>query len=442
MLGTGVKALYSLAGEPLLAHVLKTVSGCAPMVRHVVFGAEPVRALFTDNDIVWHRQSEQRGTAHALAQAIPHIEDDTRVIVLYADVPLLRAETIKQLLALLDKADLAILTANTDNPHGFGRIVRNTDGALTQIVEHRDATDEQHHIKEINTGVMVAHGRTFKRLLPKINCDNAQGEYYLTDCVGLAIADGLTVTARMLDDASQATGINTPKELHAAERILQHQRAEALMEQGVIVRDAARLDIRGHIQAGRDVTLDINVVLEGSVCLGDGVSVGAQCILKNVTLGEGTVIKPMTIMDGVRTGRNCTIGPYARIRPDTTLEDEVSIGNYVEVKKSLIKHGSKANHLSYIGDSTVGKAVNIGAGIITCNYDGRHKHPTVIGDRVFVGSGTQLVAPITIGDDATIGAGSTLTRNVEAGKLTLSRTAQKTIKGWKRPGQRKTEKKS
>ena len=440
------KAMCLLGGAPLLEHVLDAMSGVSSRAPLVVVGheAESVRAHFAGDKygIEWRNQEKALGTGDAVRCALDDVGDDERVAVLYADVPLLRAETVERLAGVLkggdgdagdaEGADVAFLTTKPDNPYGYGRVVRDAEGAVVRIVEQADLGEEHADIDEVNTGVLAAYGRHLKSLVGKLGCDNAQGEYYLTDCIRLAVEGGLRVRAVVLDDGVQALGVNTAAELHRAERRLYRRRADELMEGGVVVHDAERLDVRGTVSAGSDVEIDVGVILEGEVRLGDGVRIGAHCVLKNVEIGDGTEVKPMTLMEGARTGRECVVGPFARIRPETVLDDGAMIGNYVEVKNSRIGGESKAGHLSYIGDTTLGAKVNVGAGVITCNYDGARKHPTEIGDRVFIGSGTQLVAPITIGDDATIGAGSTLTRDAASGGLTLSRVVQKTVKGWKR----------
>ena len=454
MRGDKPKALRMLGGKPLLAHILETLEtvGDLPppcVVIHSDMKDEidtHINEWFGDArpeikwpEIKWCLQKKPLGTGDAVRCAMEDVADDARVVVLYADVPLIRAETIKQLADTLDNSAMTILTMHIEKPFGYGRIKRSDDGNVLGIVEQSDLAQGDEAIREVNTGVLAGRAEVLKAMLAKVDCKNAQGEYYLTDCVALAIEANNEVRAIVLNDATEAMGVNTNAELCRAERQFYRRRADALIEKGVYVRDPDRLDIRGELEVGDDVEIDIGVIFEGTVRLGKGVRIGAHCVLKDVDVGDASEIKPMTLIEGARIGRDCRVGPFARIRPDTTLDDGVGIGNYVEVKKSRVGKDSKAGHLSYIGDSTVGAGVNVGAGVITCNYDGESKHATQVGDRVFIGSGTQLVAPLTIGDDATIGAGSTLTRDAPAGALTLSRTPQKTHETWKRRGRESEE---
>ncbi len=427
------KVLHEIGGKPMLGHVLDAARAVSPAAIHVVVGsgAEAVRGAI-GGGVRWHEQNERLGTAHALRCAQDALGGEDHVLVLYGDVPLIAPGTLKALIATLDDADVAVLTQELDDPTGYGRIIRDADGAVVRIVEERDATPEQAAVKETSTGVIAARSGSLPGLLAQIGKDNAQGEYYLTDCVMLAIKSGLKI-AVCKTRGDEALGVNTAQQLEQAERRFQLARAEQLTAQGVIVRDARRLDVRGEVSAGRDVTLDANVLLEGRVELGDGVSVGANCVLRDASIGNNTTIEPFSIVESSRVGESCTIGPFARIRPEVALAEGVKIGNFVEIKKSTVGAGSKINHLSYVGDSKVGQGVNVGAGTITCNYDGVEKHRTIIGDNVFIGSDTQLVAPVKIGDGATIGAGSTITRDADAGVLTLSRSEQKTVPGWRPP---------
>ncbi len=429
------KVLHEIGGKPMLRHVFEVARALTPAEIHVVVGdnADAAGAALDDSTVRWHEQRERLGTAHALQCAQAALGGDNRVLVLYGDVMFVNPDTLKSLLAALDDADLAVLTRKLHNPAGYGRIVRDDSGEIARIVEERDATPEEAAITETNTGIIAARGGCLPALLERVGKGNVQGECYLTDCAELAIKDGLKVTTWTTSDASEGWGVNTPRELEAAERHIQLARARQLMAQGVIVRDARRLDVRGEVSAGRDVIIDINVVLEGRVELGDDVRISANCVLRDVSLGAGTTVEPFSIVESSRTGKNCVIGPFARIRPEVELADKVKIGNFVEVKKSAVGDNSKINHLSYIGDSTIGRSVNVGAGTITCNYDGAQKHRTIIGDNVFVGSGTQIVAPVKIGDGATIGAGSTITRDAGADTLSLSRSEQKAVPGWRRP---------
>jgi len=432
----GPKVLCDLGGAPLLAHVIGMMRRLGAGAVHIVVGhgADRVREAFGgDDNLVWHEQREQLGTAHAVSCALPALGDADTALITYADMPLIHAGTYRGVLDGLARADLALLTADVAAPAGYGRILRDGRGAITGIVEEADATPEQRAIAEVNLGVMAAKTKVLRELIAKVGNDNNQREYYLTDCAAAAVAGGLRVASSGLRDESEAAGVNDRVQLERAERILQRRRVHGLMERGACVRDASRLDVRGEVELGRNVLFDVGVVLEGAVELGDDVSVGAYSMLRDVSVGAGSVIKPYSIVEDAQIGARCFIGPYARIRPQTVLADEVHVGNFVEVKKSVIGAGSKANHLSYIGDSEIGAAVNVGAGVITCNYDGADKHRTVIGDDVFIGSDTQLVAPVAVGDGATIGAGSTITRDAGAGALTLSRSEQKSVANWRRP---------
>lgn len=434
----GPKVLCDLGGAPLLGHVIGAVRRLGPDAVHVVVGhgADAVRATFAGDDLVWHEQREQRGTAHAVSCALPALSDDAVALITYGDMPLIYLDTYRGVLADLARGDVSLLTAQIGLPTGYGRVLRDERGEITGIVEERDATPEQRAVMEVNLGVMAAKASVLRDAIAEVGCDNSQREYYLTDCVGVAAARGLRAVAREVLEMTEARGVNDRMQLESAERMLQQRRVYALMAEGAGVRDANRLDVRGDVTLGANVLFDVGVVLEGDVVLGDEVRIGAYSVLRDVTIGAGSVIEPYSSIDGARIGARCRVGPYARIRPQTVLADEVGIGNFVEVKKSEIGAATKINHLSYIGDSEVGAATNVGAGVITCNYDGAAKHRTVIGDDVFIGSNSQIVAPVTIGAGATIGAGSTITRDAEADALTLTRGEQKTVKGWRRPGKR------
>jgi len=432
----GPKVLCDLGGAPLLGHVIGMMRRLGAGEVHIVVGhgGDRVREAFGgDGGLVWHEQREQLGTAHAVSCALPALGDDDTALITYGDMPLIHAGTYRGVLDGLAHADLALLTADVAAPAGYGRILRDARGGIAGIVEEADATPEQRAITEVNLGVMAAKARVLRALIAEVGNDNNQREYYLTDCAGAAVAGNLRLASSGLRDASEAAGVNDRIQLEHAERILQRRRVHSLMARGACVRDASRLEVRAEVEIGQNVLFDVGVVLEGGVELGDDVSVGAYSMLRDVSIGAGTVIKPYSIVEDAQIGARCRVGPYARIRPQTVLADEVHVGNFVEVKKSVIGAGSKANHLSYIGDSEIGAAVNVGAGVITCNYDGADKHRTVIGDDVFIGSDTQLVAPVAVGDGATIGAGSTITRDADAGALTLSRSEQKTVAGWRRP---------
>jgi len=437
------KVLHALAGKPLVWHVVQTASELGAATCHVVYGhgGERVREWFDQGPdagrfkLNWVLQAEQKGTGHAVQQAMGQVPENGQVLVLYGDVPLLRAATLQPLVM---RKGVALLTAVLDDPRGYGRILRDLDEAVTGIVEEADATPEQRAVGEINTGVMAAPARLLKRWLPKLKSDNAKHEYYLTDVVGLAVGEGVEVTGLPATDSAEILGINDRAQLALVERIFQRRQAEQLMRHGLTLLDPERFDLRGKLRHSTDVVIDVGVVLEGDVHLEDGVYIGPYCHLRDVKLGAGTRIESHSVMDNVTAGRRCRIGPFARVRPETVLGDEVHIGNFVEVKRSRIGAGSKANHLAYLGDAEIGRAVNVGAGTITCNYDGANKHVTVIEDDVFIGSDTQLVAPVKVGRGATIGAGSTITKDVPPNALTVCRAKeQKTYTGWQRPQKKK-----
>ncbi|MGM0475670.1 MAG: bifunctional UDP-N-acetylglucosamine diphosphorylase/glucosamine-1-phosphate N-acetyltransferase GlmU [Pseudomonadota bacterium] len=435
------KVLHPVGPCSMLAHVVTTARSLDPTAIHVVHGhsGETVRAAMADVDaadspaLTWVRQEEQLGTAHAVAQALPLVPDEHRVLVLYGDVPLVTCETLARLDNAAANSGLAILTAHMTDPAGYGRILRDDSGYVAAIVEERDATDTQRAIHETNTGMLGARARELKDWLARIGNDNAQGEYYLTDSVALAVADGFAPAAVVTPDHREASGVNNRVQLAETEGIWRQRQAEALMLAGVTLRDPARVDVRGEVECGCDVVLDVGVVIEGRVELGDGVHVGPYTVLRDCRLSAGTVVEGHCVIEGATTGGGASVGPFARLRPGASLDESAKVGNFVEVKASHIGRGSKVNHLAYIGDTRMGQDVNIGAGTITCNYDGANKHATTIGDDVFVGSDCQLVAPVDIGDGATIGAGTTLTRDAPAGQLTLSRTKARTLADWKRP---------
>jgi bifunctional UDP-N-acetylglucosamine pyrophosphorylase/glucosamine-1-phosphate N-acetyltransferase len=430
------KVLQPLAGRPLLAHVIATARKLSPAAIHVVYGhgGDEVRAAFAaDADLRWAHQAEQLGTGHAVMQAMPEIPDDHEVLVLCGDVPLVRASALERLIAAAAGGDLALLTAELADPTGYGRVLRNADGAVSSIVEHKDATDAQRRVQEVNTGLIAYAAGPLRQALGQLTNQNAQGEYYLTDVIGLAFAAGTRVHGIVVEDARDTLGINDRAQLAAAERIHQRRIAAELLARGVTLADPERLDVRGEVSVGRDVFIDVGVVLEGKVVLGDRTRLGPYCVISNSTLGADTRVHPHTVLDGVAVGDDCEIGPFARLRPGTVLSGHVKAGNFVEIKNSQVAPHSKINHLSYVGDATVGERVNVGAGTITCNYDGANKHRTTIGDNAFIGSGTMLVAPVEIGAGATIGAGSTITKNAPPGELTLERSKQTTLSGWQRP---------
>ena len=428
------KVLHPLAGRPLLAHVIDTASRLAPRRLCVVVGhgAPAVRESLAGSKVEWAVQEKQLGTGHAVTQALPHLDDDGTVLVLYGDVPLIAAGTLRALVDAAGGGKLALLTQQLDAPKGYGRIVRE-GGRVTRIVEEKDATAEERAIREVNTGILAAPRAKLAEWLARLRNDNAQGEYYLTDIVAAAVADGVAIEVRHPGAPHESLGVNSKIELAFLERRFQMNEAAKLLESGVTLADPARIDVRGELACGRDVAIDVNCIFEGRVTLGDGVKIGANCILRDVKVGAGTEVKPFSLVEEASIGANARIGPYARIRPGAQLADEVHIGNFVEVKASTFGRGSKANHLAYVGDSSVGSGVNIGAGTITCNYDGAEKHRTVIEDDVHIGSDVQLVAPVTIGKGATIAAGATIVKDVPPGGLTLTEAKQVTKPGWQRP---------
>ncbi len=428
------KVLHRLAGRPLLAHVVETARGLAPTRLIIVHGhgAEAVREAFRDQpDIIWVLQEPQLGTGHAVAEAAGHLDENVPTLILYGDVPLTTRATLERLVAA-GAQGLGLLTVELEDPHGYGRIVRE-EGAIRRIVEEKDATAVQRAIKEVNTGILIAPTAGLKQWLRQLSNDNAQGEYYLTDVVALAERAGIAIRAAHPGAEWETLGVNSKTQLAQLERRYQLNVAEALMDRGVCLMDPARLDVRGSLTCGRDVTLDVGCVFEGAVLLADDVRVGAHCVLRDVSVGSGTVFEPFSHVDGAEIGARCRIGPYARVRPGSQFANEVHIGNFVEVKNSVLGDSSKANHLAYVGDSTVGARVNIGAGTITCNYDGANKHRTIIEDDVHIGSDTQLVAPVRVGAGSTIGAGTTVWRDVEPGTLVTNRKTQDARAGWERP---------
>ena len=429
------KVLHPLAGKPMLMHVLNTARELNPAKICVVYGysGDQVAQAIAANDVVWVHQAEQKGTGHAVRQVVSHLQDDTVTLILFGDVPLVQAHTCRQVVAQAQHGQLVLLTVDQPDPGGYGRILRDAQGNINGIVEHKDASEQQRQIREVNTGIMAMPTKHLVSWLQRLNCDNAQGEFYLTDIVAMAVADDVAVSSVHPKSIAEVFGVNSKNDMARLERMVQIQTAHDLMEQGVSLIDPARLDVRGDLQCGRDVTIDVNCVFEGKVILGNNVVVGANCVIRDASIGDNTVIVAFSHIDNASIGQQCRVGPYARIRPGTELASGVHVGNFVEIKNSEIGSESSINHLSYVGDSTVGKDVNIGAGTITCNYDGVNKHRTVIEDGAFIGSDTQLVAPVTIGKNATIAAGSTITKNAPAGELSLSRGRQITISGWKRP---------
>jgi bifunctional UDP-N-acetylglucosamine pyrophosphorylase / glucosamine-1-phosphate N-acetyltransferase len=429
------KVLHQIGGVSILAHVITCAKALKPQKIIVVygFGGEIVREAFAHESIIWVNQAEQHGTGHAVQQAVPHLDEAANTLILLGDVPLVSAEMCQKLIEQAQNK-LAILSFNKPDPTGYGRIIRASQGNVTAIVEHKDATEVQRKIVEVNTGIMAMPNAQLKSWLSRLSNNNAQGEYYLTDIVEFAVTDKVEVVAEITADEWSVTGINSKSDLAQIEREHQSRIANKLLQQGVTLRDPARLDVRGDLQCGRDVEIDVNCLFEGDVILGDKVTIAANCVIKNAVIAAGTQILPFTHIDDAKIGENSRIGPYARIRPGTVLQNDTHVGNFVELKNATVDNGSKINHLSYVGDSTIGKNVNIGAGTITCNYDGANKFRTIIEDGAFIGSDTQLIAPVTVGKNATIAAGSTITKDVPAGGLTVCRAKdQKTYASWQRP---------
>ena len=443
------KVLHPLAGRPLLAHVLAAAHALKPEAICVIYGhggsavpnyfekpATPAAQATQEEHVAWARQEPQLGTGHAVMQAVPHLKDAEQTLVLYGDVPLTRVDSLRRLAiaaANNGKPGIGILTVDLDDPTGYGRIVRDPLGRIVRIVEQKDASPAERAITEVNTGIMVLPTKRLRHWLDQLGNDNAQKEYYLTDVVALAVADGVPINSAKPDHVWETLGVNSRAQLAELERTHQHNLAHQLLEDGVSLADPARIDIRGTLAAGKDCSIDVNCVFEGDVALGDGVSIGPNCVLKNVSVAAGTRIEAFCHLDDAEIGERCKIGPYARLRPGAALGVDVHIGNFVEVKASTLGDGSKANHLSYVGDATVGKDVNIGAGTITCNYDGANKHRTIIEDDVHIGSDTQLVAPVTIGRGSTTAAGATVYKDVPPGGLVLTRAEQVFKPGWQRP---------
>ena len=428
------KVLHRLAGQPLLQHVIHAAKQLQADKIIVVygFGGEAVPKAFAHEQITWVEQKEQLGTGHAMLQAAPYLDADAKTLILLGDVPLVSIESCQQLIG--KTAELGLLTVKKQNPTGYGRIVRDASNVVQAIIEHKDASDAQRQINEVNTGMMVVDNTHLKNWLAQLNNQNAQGEYYLTDIVAMAVKQGLTVASEMTNDEASVEGVNSKPDLATLERIYQTRNATKLLQAGVTLADPARIDVRGQLSVGKDVEIDVGCVFEGDVSLADGVKIGPYCVFKNTVIESGAIVAAFTHAENAKIGAQAKIGPYARLRPGADLAEQVHIGNFVEVKNGKVGKGSKVNHLSYVGDATIGANVNIGAGTITCNYDGANKYQTIIEDDVFVGSDTQLVAPVTIGKGATIAAGSTITKNAPAEQLTFCRAKdQRSIPNWKRP---------
>jgi bifunctional UDP-N-acetylglucosamine pyrophosphorylase / glucosamine-1-phosphate N-acetyltransferase len=433
------KVLQPLAGRPLLAHVIATARSLGPAGIHVVYGhgGERVREALPAEPVEWTLQAQQLGTGHAVLQAMPKVADEHLVLVLYGDVPLLGRRTLVDLVALAGSRQVGLLTMTVDDPTGYGRIVRDGQGRVQRIVEQKDASAEERRIRECNTGVLAAPAKLLKGWLAALKADNSQREYYLTDIIALAVKDGVAVKPLSCADVVEALGVNDKVQLAFLESICRQRAARELMLAGVTVADPARIDVRGRVTHGQDVFVDVNVVFEGEVKLGDRVRIGPGCVIRDTQIGDDTQVLPHCVIEGATIGPHCNIGPFARFRPTSTLAGGVHIGNFVEVKNSTMAEESKANHLAYVGDAEVGARVNIGAGTIIANYDGANKHRTVIGDDVHTGSNSVLVAPITVGAGATVAAGSTVANQVPAGKLTIARARQTTLEGWQRPKKQK-----
>lgn len=432
------KVLHKIAGKPMVKHVIDTAKQLNAAQIHLIYGhgADLLKQRLADEPVNWVFQAEQLGTGHAMQQAAPFFADDENILMLYGDAPLITTETLQKLIAAKPENGIALLTVNLENPTGYGRIIRQ-DGNVTAIVEQKDANAEQLKITEVNTGVMVSDGASFKKWLERLDNNNAQGEYYMTDVIGLANQDGFKVVAVQATDMMEVEGANNRLQMAALERYFQRKQAQKLLLAGVSLTDPERFDLRGELEHGKDVEIDINVIIEGNVRLGNRVKIGAGCVLKNVEIADDVEIKPYSVLENAVVGEKAAIGPFSRLRPGAELAAETHVGNFVEIKQAKVGKGSKVNHLTYIGDAEIGRDCNIGAGVITCNYDGANKFKTVIGDNVFVGSDSQLIAPVTIADNVTVAAGATVTDNVEAGALVISRVRQRHISNWKRPTKKK-----
>ena len=428
------KVLHPIAGRPMVQHVVDAAGALDPDNTVLIYGhgGDAVRQAVTGSRLQWAEQAEQLGTGHAVAQALPHLEEDV-VLVLYGDVPLIQPQTLRDFVARVDDQSLALMTLTLDDPSGYGRVIRDGDGKVRRVVEQKDASDDEKAVREINTGILACTRRFLNDSLPRLSNSNAQGEYYLTDLIAMAVDAGMEVVTEQPGHAWEVDGVNDRVQLARLERVYQRVRAESLMRAGVTLLDPDRLDIRGNLQCGQDVTLDINTVLVGDVVIGDRVTVGPNCLIRNARIGSGTHIEANSVVDGAVVGEDCQVGPVARLRPGTELAARAKVGNFVETKKAYVGEGSKVNHLTYIGDSRIGKGVNVGAGTITCNYDGVNKFQTVMKDGAFIGSNSSLVAPVTIGENATVGAGSVVTKDVPDQGLAVARGQQRNIQNWSRP---------
>ncbi|HGO5856591.1 TPA: bifunctional UDP-N-acetylglucosamine diphosphorylase/glucosamine-1-phosphate N-acetyltransferase GlmU [Mannheimia haemolytica] len=432
------KVLHPVAGKPMVKHVIDTAKQLDAQQIHLIYGhgADLLKARLNEEPVNWVFQAEQLGTGHAMQQAAPFFADDENIVMLYGDAPLITKATLERLIAAKPENGIALLTVELENPTGYGRIIRE-NGSVVAIVEQKDANETQLKVKEVNTGVMVASGASFKKWLKNLNNNNAQGEYYITDVIAMANQEGFKVQAVQATEFMEVEGANNRLQLAALERFYQKREAEKLLLAGVTIIDPSRFDLRGTVTHGKDVHIDVNVILEGDIKLGNNVQIGAGCVLKNCEIGDNVEIKPYSVLEDSIVGAKSAIGPFSRLRPGAELAEETHIGNFVEIKKATIGKGSKVNHLTYVGDAEIGKECNIGAGVITCNYDGANKFKTLIGDNVFVGSDSQLVAPVTIASGSTIGAGATVTKDVAENELVISRVPQRHIQGWQRPTKKK-----
>lgn len=431
------KVLHPIAKKPMVQHVIDTSKALNAESLQLIygFGADELKARIEEPNLNWVLQAEQLGTGHAVQQVIPHITDEQDVLILYGDVPLIRTETLQGLLEAKPQGGIGLLTVVLDDPSGYGRIVRD-NGIVTGIIEHKDATPEQHKIQEVNTGILVANGGDLKRWLSNLSNDNAQGEYYLTDIIAMAYNEGRSIEAVQASEPMEVEGANNRVQLSALERAYQARLAHQLMIDGATLMDPARIDIRGEVEVGQEVVIDVNAVFEGVVKLGNDVQIGPNCYLKDCEIADGAVIKANSVIEEAKVGENCNVGPFARLRPGAEMAEGAMVGNFVEMKKTYLGKGSKASHLTYLGDTQVGEGANIGAGTITCNYDGVNKFKTQIGNGAFIGSNSSLVAPVSIGDFGTVGAGSVISKDVEENELAIARGKQKNISGWQRPGKK------
>jgi bifunctional UDP-N-acetylglucosamine pyrophosphorylase/glucosamine-1-phosphate N-acetyltransferase len=431
------KVLHPIGGKPMVQHIIDTVNTLGADNIHLVYGhgREQLQTQLSHNALSWCLQDKQLGTGHAVQQAVPHIKDNEDVLVLVGDAPLIKESTLQQLIEVKQKADLALLTVELNDPTGMGRIIRQGE-QVTAIVEHKDATEQQRSIKETNTGMMIMGGKDLKRWLSALDDNNAQGEFYLTDVIEMAAKEGKSIHASQPSSAIEVEGINNRAQLASIERAYQLEQAQSLMMQGVSLLDPARFDLRGEIAVGQDISIDVNVIVQGKVTIGSNVNIGANCSLTDCTIADGATIHANSIVEQAIVGENCSVGPFARLRPGSVLQENARVGNFVEMKKTTLGKGSKANHLTYLGDTDVGEGANIGAGTITCNYDGMNKFKTTIGDGAFIGSNSALVAPVNIGENATVGAGSIITKEVLDSELAIARAKQRNVNNWQRPSKK------